>query len=270
MKKFIEFAKKILIFLELIEEDVKVNKYTWKPDLPDQRDLIYTTSEGVSLPSKVDLRSRYSVVYDQGQLGSCTGNSISMSIDMERVKQNLKPVQPSRLFIYYNERVIEKTVSTDSGAQIRDGIKSVATTGYIPETEWPYIISKFKTKPSKGCYTDAAKSLVKQYLRIDNTVLNNMKTVLASGFTFVFGFTVYESFESAAVAKTGMVPMPKLKEQVLGGHAVCCVGYDDSKQCFIVRNSWGSSWGDGGHFYIPYTYLTNANLADDFWTIELC
>ncbi|HVD98086.1 MAG TPA: C1 family peptidase [Cytophagaceae bacterium] len=244
-------------------------KYTWKPDLPDHRDYAYVAKKTISLPPLVDLRITYTTVYDQGQLGSCTGNSISMTIDMQRVKQGLAPMKPSRLFIYYNERAMEGSIGEDSGAQIRDGIKSVSKIGYCPEAEWPYKITKFKTKPAKKCYTDAAQNLVKQYSRINNTVLDDLKSVLASGFTFVFGMTVYESFESAKVAKSGMVPMPSKKEKSLGGHAVCCVGYDDSKQCFIVRNSWGKSWGDGGHFYLPYAYITNTNLADDFWTIRL-
>jgi C1A family cysteine protease len=96
-----------------------------------------------------------------------------------------------------------------------------------------------------------------------------MKACLASGYPFIFGFTVYDSFESDAVAKTGIVPMPSKTELVLGGHAVMAVGYDDSKKWFIVRNSWGEDWGDKGYFYIPYDYLTNKNLASDFWTIKL-
>jgi C1A family cysteine protease len=96
-----------------------------------------------------------------------------------------------------------------------------------------------------------------------------MKGCLAAGYPFVFGFTVYESFESDAVAKTGVVEMPAPSEKVLGGHAVVAVGYDDSTQRFIVRNSWGPGWGMGGYFTIPYAYLTDSNLADDFWTVHL-
>ena len=88
------------------------------------------------------------------------------------------------------------------------------------------------------------------------------------GYPFVFGFTVLSSFETQEVADTGVMPMPADGDKQLGGHAVCCVGYDDDKQCFVVRNSWGSSWGDGGYFYMPYKYMTDSGLASDFWTIR--
>ena len=96
-----------------------------------------------------------------------------------------------------------------------------------------------------------------------------MKAVLAAGYPFVCGFTVYESFEGDDVAKTGIVPMPGSAEATLGGHAVMAVGYDDASQRFLVRNSWGTDWGMGGYFTIPYAYLTDSNLADDFWVIRV-
>ncbi|HZP87277.1 MAG TPA: C1 family peptidase [Burkholderiales bacterium] len=245
--------------------------FGWVPDVPDQRDHMYAAPREVlpELPPKVDLRGQCPPVYDQGELGSCTANAIGGAIQFERMKQKLQPdFVPSRLFIYYNERVMEHTVDSDSGAQIRDGIKSVAKRGDCPETEWPYDISAFKEKPSAKCYLDARQYKAVAYQRIARNV-NQMKGCLASGYPFVFGFTVYQSFESPAVAKTGVVPMPSPSEQVLGGHAVMAVGYDDSEQRFVVRNSWGTSWGVQGYFTMPYAYLTDDNLADDFWTIRL-
>src|SRR5262249_16064029 len=184
-------------------------------------------------------------------------------------KQKLPQIfMPSRLFIYYNERVMEGTVDSDSGAMIRDGIKSVAQQGDCPETMWLYDIAKFRDKPSAGCYQEAVKHEAVLYLRLVHN-LNQMKGCLASGYPFVFGFTVYESFESPQVAQTGHVPMPTPGEQVVGGHAVLAVGYDDAQHVFLVRNSWGEGWGMKGYFTFPYAYLLDNNLSDDLWTIRV-
>jgi len=247
------------------------HSYGWVPDLPDQRDFMFSAPvENVAaLPPKEDLRPECpKEVYDQGQLGSCTANAIAGALQFEQIKQSLHTFIPSRLFIYYNERVMEGTVGTDSGAQIRDGIKSVGSIGAPPETDWPYAINEFAVKPPTKAYKDAPLGKALQYQRVPQ-VLTQMKGCLASGYPFVYGFTVYESFESPQVAQTGVVPMPAAGEKVLGGHAVLAVGYDDSSQRFIVRNSWGPGWGMGGYFTVPYAYLTDNNLSDDFWTVRL-
>jgi len=245
-------------------------RYGWIRDIPDQRDHLYAAPIAAlqALPPKVDLRPGCPSVYDQGQLGSCTANAIAGAIQFDRTKQKVKPdFTPSRLFIYYNERVIERTVDSDSGAQLRDGIKVVAKGGSCPETEWPYDIGKFTNKPGPKCFKDALKYKAIQYQRLTQNV-NQMKGCLASGYPFVYGFTVYDSFESKEIAKTGIVPMPTPAEGVLGGHAVMAVGYDDSQQRFIVRNSWGPTWGMQGYFAMPYAYLADPNLSSDFWTIR--
>jgi C1A family cysteine protease len=245
--------------------------YGWVPDLPDQRDHLYAAAPAIlsKLPPKKDLRSGCPPVYDQGQLGSCTANAIAGAVQFDLKKQKLNVFAPSRLFIYYNERVIEGTVNSDNGAQIRDGIKSIASQGVCPEPEWPYDISKFADKPTPQCYTDAAKCEAVGYQRLVSTNLNQLKGCIASGYPFVFGFTVYDDFESEEVAKTGVLNLPGSQEKVQGGHAVLAVGYDDSTQRFTVRNSWGKDWGIKGYFTIPYAYLTNTNLADDFWTVRI-
>ena len=243
--------------------------YGWKPQLPDFRDYKYQLREPKKqLPPSADLRPQCPPVVDQGQLGSCTANSIANGDFFTQMAEKYADAfAPSRLFIYYNERAMEGTIGTDSGAEIRDGIKSIANDGVCPETEWPYDITQFTVKPSQQCYDDAKCHKAIQYLAVNQT-LDDLRGCLAEGFPVVFGFTVYESFESEEVAKTGIVPMPKDTESVLGGHAVLCVGYDDSKKTFIVQNSWGTDWGDKGFFYMPYDYLTNPDLASDMWTIR--
>jgi C1A family cysteine protease len=249
---------------------MKIERYGWVPDLPDHRDLTYAAPANflMALPTMVDLRPHCPPVYDQGQLGSCTANSIGGAIQFEQIKQSISNFTPSRLFIYYNERAMEGTIDSDSGAQIRDGMKVVAKQGAPPETDWPYDIQKFTDKPPQLAYTDAAKHRVLSYQRVSR-VLNQFKGCLASGFPFVFGFTVYDSFESAAVAHSGHASMPQPGEQAIGGHAVMAIGYDDSNQWFLVRNSWGDTWGMKGYFTLPYQYLMESNLSDDFWTVRL-
>jgi C1A family cysteine protease len=247
----------------------KINrKYGWKPDVPDIRDLHLKVECVESLPELVDLRSGMPPVYDQGQLGSCTGNSIAGAVEFMQKKEHAAwDFTPSRLFIYYNERVVEGTVKTDSGAQIRTGIQVVNKQGVCKETLWPYDVAKFTNKPLATCYKNATLHKALKYQRVNQTLVD-LQTVLAGGNVWVFGFSVYESFESQAVATTGIVPMPVANEEMLGGHAVCACGYDNSDNTFLVRNSWGADWGIGGYFKIPYAYILNENLCDDLWTIS--
>jgi C1A family cysteine protease len=239
--------------------------------LPDQRDLTYAAPRPVltKLPSKTDLQKQCPAIYDQGQLGSCTANAIGGAFEFELLKQNKAlDFMPSRLFIYYNERVIEHSVNSDSGAMLRDGIKTVNKQGVCPENMWPYDIARFADRPLQTCYTTALDHQVLSYYRVSRN-LNQMKGCLADGYPFVIGFTVYESFESATVAKTGKVNMPKKDEAQVGGHAVMVVGYDNQTKRFFMRNSWGTSWGLNGYFTMPFDYLMESNLSDDFWTIRL-
>lgn len=246
-----------------------IPKYGWKPDLPDYRDLKYTPPQATldALPPSVDLRPGLPPVLNQGSLGSCTANAIAIAHQFSQRKGNeSQEIQPSRLFIYYNERVMEGTVGVDAGAAIRDGVKSIVQQGVCPEDIWPYNISKFIVKPPDNCYVEAMKHQAIRYERITQD-LRHMKACLASGYPFVFGFTVYQSFESPEVAQTGAANLPSGDDTPVGGHAVLAVGYDDSTQRFLVMNSWGTGWGMQGFFTIPYAYLTNPNLAADFWTV---
>ena len=215
------------------------HSYGWKPDLPDHRDFIYAKISKPSIekrPPSVDLRPNCSPIEDQGNLGSCTANALVGNLEFLEIKDSVQFSNLSRLFVYYNERIIENTVNYDSGAEIRDGIKTLNKQGVCKENQWPYNIFRFKTKPTAKCYTDAATHKIVEYARLN--IIDEMKTCLATGYPFVFGFSVYESFETEEAATTGIIPMPSKDEQLLGGHAVMACGYNDTVQRFIIRNSW--------------------------------
>lgn len=256
-----------------------LRKLNWRPDLPDYRDRIYTAKPDTKLPDRVDLKKYCSAVEDQGELGSCTGQAIASAIELLDIRPNGKrmPMRAagaaagtwtdiSRLFIYYNERRYIGTVREDSGAYIRDGIKSVSKIGAAKEALWPYDISRFRNKPPKEAYADAATRRFRSYERV--TDLDSMLACLAEGYPFVFGFTCYDAFLSEQVARTGVLNMPKAGEREQGGHAVLAVGYSLASKRFTVRNSWGEGWGRKGYFTMPFDYLADRNLSDDMWTIR--
>lgn len=247
---------------------MKIRKLNWRPDLPDARDHVYEPKAvaPAKLPKTVDLRAKCSPVEDQGELGSCTGNAIAGAIELLQIKAKKPVTDISRLFIYYCEREYLGEIDQDNGAYIRDGIKAIRVTGAANETIWPYNIRRFATRPSDAAYADAAGRKFSSYQRI--TSLPRMLQCLAEGFPFVFGFSVYSDFMSDRVAKTGTVNMPKPGESLEGGHAVLAVGYSQISRRFIVRNSWGTSWGRKGYFSLPFDYLADRNLSDDMWTVR--
>ena len=250
-------------------------KFGWKPDLPDHRDRLYSVSryslEALeNLPQKVDLRETglLSPIVDQGDIGACTAFSLVSLLRYDRRKQKLDDYAISKLFVYYNEREAEGTTSIDNGAELRTGIKVLATLGYCAEDCWPYTKANLYVKPKTDCYIDASDNKAIEYFRLNNESIFELKNCLASGFPFVFGATIYRSFYEADTRR-GIVHMPRSNDQMMGGHAMCCVGYDDSIEAFIIKNSWGVFVGDQGYYYIPYAYMTNRNISDDFWTIRL-
>lgn len=266
------------------ESSKYIPKYGWIPDTPDYRDYLYSDiskkieeeklAESIKVvhdtaPSPtlvVDLRVTDSPIFNQGDLNSCTSNALVGMLQFLEKKDNIPYIELSRLFIYYDERVAENTVNVDLGAQLRDGIKTLAKLGVCSENCWPYDISKFAIQPNHKCYKEAASHRILSYYRLNT--FGDMIHCLNDGYPFVFGFSIYTNFESEDVVKTGVVNMPAADESLLGGHAVACVGYDDNIKRFICRNSWGVNWGDKGYFTIPFDYLTNRNLSDDIWTIR--
>lgn len=251
----------------------------WHPSLPDIRDKKYKDHRllcAAPLPPEVDLRPKCGPIENQDQLGSCTSFAWAGMLDfLELQSLNNKVASPevlnpttytpfSHLFLYYNERLIDGDVNSDSGSQLRTGAKALATYGDCSEPTWPYNENQAFTKPSAPAYAEAGNHKISIYSSLES--VDDFKHCLADGFPFVGGITVYSSFESPQTAQTGIIPMPSQNDDVEGGHAICIVGYSDKNQWFICRNSWGTDWGDKGYFYLPYSFLGNQDLASDMWT----
>lgn len=248
--------------------------YLCKRQKEDKRDyhfekiiLLKTTN---TLPKSYRIKNEYIPgILDQGNLGSCTANAASNALKCILMKENRPVFQPSRLYIYWFSRFLENTTSTDSGATLRDTMKSINNNGACDEQIWKYIIPNFTIKPPNIAinYGNANKKKF-VYMSVAQN-LDSIKNALYQNFPIVFGIDIYSSFESDSVAKTGVVPMPKTNsEQLLGGHAIMMVSYDDTKKVFGCMNSWGTSWGNNGFFTLPYNYVLSSNLAFDFWTIQ--
>jgi len=244
-----------------------MGKYGWKPDLPDIRDYPFKLSKKLDLPMSWDLRPGCSEVENQADIGSCTGNAAAGALEYKDNNRDGKYKEVSRLFIYYHGRALIDAINDDSGAYIRDVIKGLAKYGACDEEFFPYEPEKFAIQPSKTAYKDALKRVIHSYYRIADNRVAAIKQAVYTCKPVIFGFTVYTGFESEEVSQTGKMWLPKPNENMVGGHAVLIVGYDDEYGYFIVRNSWGPSWGDEGYFYMPYEYIENPNLSDDFWVI---
>lgn len=267
--------------------------YGWKADKPDFRDHRLQLAPNIAISDHVDLRPHFPPCYNQGSLGSCTANAIAGLLEFnQRIQGKKTPFTPSRLYIYYREREMEGTIREDAGAEIRDGIKVVNKYGAPHESKWPYVINRFAKTPTKTVDKDALLNQSLLYSRLGNSGGNrsteDIMRCLSSGFPFAFGFMVYKYFDSDDVAKSGILNMPQQNEADEGGHAVDGVGYTDDlrrvhslgdklvvpqwakqfKLWGIVRNSWDTDWGDQGYFYIPFEYLTDGNLSDDYWNIR--
>jgi C1A family cysteine protease len=267
----------------------------WIPDYPDFRDYTDKTEEvktllrvtqlrkKKTLPKSINLREWCSPVEDQGMLGSCTAHAGAGIIEYYERKSFGKHIDASRLFLYKVTRNLMK-MKGDIGAYLRTTIGAMVLFGVPPEDYWPYADDekKFDKEPPAFCYAFAQNYQTIKYYRHDppetpaNTILNGVKTYLASGHPAMFGFTVYNSIEQAE--KTGKIPFPSSREKIEGGHAVAVVGYDDSIKinntygqkettgALLIRNSWGKGWGEEGYGWLPYDYILKG-LAEDFWSV---
>lgn len=245
-----------------------IQRYGWKPSLRELADVKYSIGKPVPIPSEVELRPDFPSVYNQLLTSSCTGN-MGAGIYQYGLKQaGLPDFMPSRLEIYYNARMNEGSTNRDSGAEIKDVLKGMNKLGVCSEKTWSFNNPVTK-KPSDAAYLEAKSNIIHNYATLNNTNLDELRHCLAHKFPIGFGFTVYSSFETEEVAKSGTVLFPTDSEWVVGGHAVILVGYNDKLQIFYVRNSWGADWGDEGYFTMPYKYVCNPSLAADFWMLRL-
>lgn len=246
--------------------------FNWKREPEDPRDFQVQRHEklvSVPLPSIYELPADIPI-YDQSDLGSCVSNSscAAYRFESEQLSGDFK-FNPSRLFLYYNARMIDGTdPSDDAGTYVRSAFKSLNQTGVCHEEFCPYETEKFSQKPGVFAYADAPNNMIVRYASVPQD-LTALKQVLVSGAGIVFGFNVYESFEQGNWdSTTGMMPIPKKNENILGGHSTILVGYADSKQAFLVQNSWGTEWGLQGKFWMPYSFLLDPKECDDFWCID--
>lgn len=244
----------------------------WRPSLPDFRDLVADTSE-IPILREVDPRGDMTPVYDQGRLGSCTANAVAAAIDYDAIVSGRDPLYLSRLHIYYLERKLGGLpLNQDTGAYGRDGFKATRRYGVFTEAAWPYddnpnaASGRFDDDPGEKVYDERHK--LEHPYRVVRRSIDGFKAVLSNRQTIAFGISVYESFESAEVERSGVVPAPARGEQLLGGHEMLVVGYLESEPNHaLVRNSWSTGWGLGGYCLMPWSYLLDRDLSGDFRTI---
>lgn len=217
-----------------------------------------------TLPVRVNLKPMQSPVHDQGKAGSCTGNGIANALEFLQLQELRKRLPPgaeefgvkynpiSRLFIYYNERVVEGNVNTDAGSSVYTGVSVIQKVGFCQESLWPYDLNNLYTTPSSSAYSEAAKHKAVIAYSLNDGDLNAIKTCLASGFPVVFGTDVCASFMN--IDSTGVYLGPSQWEQPEGGHCMLIVGYDDHYQSLSIKNSWGTDFGDRGYVYANYSW----------------
>ena len=224
-------------------------------------------NDDITLPKSMDLRSKCGDIFDQGDLGSCVSNSTSFCMRFLFTNFNNEKFVPSRLFIYYNGRIIEnEDINEDSGLMVMDGYKSVVKYSACGENNWAYDVTKFAQQPPKQCYAAAKEH---KHLKGSSLTSNGLKACLVAGFPISFGAALFESFMSDTTAQSGIVPIPdENTEERVGGHCMTIVGYDETQTAFLVANSWSDKWGIKGYCWFPYKYMLNENLVTEFWTFR--
>lgn len=232
------------------------------------------------LPYQTDFSQDLCSIHTQGDLGSCTAQAITLSMEYFLKKLEV-PTELSPLYVYYNERKIGGTIDEDIGASLSDAIQAIDQYGACREKTWTYSDDgiKFKVEPSKTAYQEG-DNLLKEIRLVHSNIPHEIKTIkqiLAQNIPIIFGINIFPSFEYEEVEKTGIIEMPSKLERPIGAHALTLVGYNDITKQFKFANSWGATWGDNGFGYLPYDYVLNKNSENDIlhtyprelWSIAL-
>lgn len=265
---------------KIIPNKLVVPKYNFKSDPhnrtapPIQKHTGFKLAN-MMLPAKYSLVDHMPPVYDQAQTSSCTANGLVALVEHleltsgEFLVNGAKYIPLSRLFVYYNERNIEGDPNQDNGAVAADGVHSLMQFGAATESAWPFSEQALLACPAPNVYQDAVNRKITAAANVPQDI-DSIKRTLFSGYPIGVGIQLYQSFESDTVAANGIVSMPVSNENCLGGHYVVIVGYDTTGAIPMaqMRNSWGASWGQQGYFWIPFDYLLNPNLAEDFWVVN--
>jgi hypothetical protein len=219
------------------------------------------------VPDQMDLRPYCTPVEDQGQIGSCTANATVGALEYHLYRRDGYAPDLSRMFVYYNTRKMIGTVPQDSGATVPQAMASVLAFGACREEIWPYDPALFAREPPPPTYVDAKRYEAVHYARVEDD--SRVIRAVAEGLPVVFGtFIPKRCYDEAA--RTGVVPQPTEEERRAaprGGHCMLIVGYDRHAQTFLVRNSWGTEWGDGGYCRIPFDVIGYFSPPDQFWVI---
>ncbi len=219
------------------------------------------------LPAKHSLRKYVREVYEQGPIGSCTANAFCTAY---RILEQDKSFIPSRLWIYFYERLMEDPTHdirnlADVGADVISAELYVKHHGVCSERLWPYDTSKYNCLPPPNCALDAAKHKISAHSQIS---YKSIRAFIAAGIPVLIAIGLYESFET--VDRTGRVALPDVaNERLLGGHEMCVIGYDNDTKTFEVQNSWGPTWGNHGYCYLPYKYVSSNTLCYEITVIKI-
>lgn len=243
-------------------------KLGWMPELMDKRAYAFVPRASVlrALPESVDLRPQLPPIWNQGSIGSCTAHAVAVAHIVAQKRNRAKPVMPSRLALYFNSRALRGWQNQDFGAYICDVFKVIAKQGVANEKLYPYLTSKVFLKPPASVTKDALLNQAVVYRKLNSTNAKEIKAALADGHVVVFGSVLYEGYDQ--LNASNLMPNPDLTAKQVGGHAMALCGYDSAKQQFLVRNSWGCSWGDKGYHWCHESYITDISLTDDMWICE--